>query len=337
MHGAPTRALVQACLLFSLLSSLMIACGGSVGPVEGSRAYRQVEAILKFGPRPSGSAALRSVAGFLAAELRQLGLEVHTQDFEDPEQAPGIKFRNLWTEIPGADPVSGPIILLAAHYDSKLASGHAQADHNFAFRGAIDAAGACGTLLELARVLKLRADPVANIWLAWFDGEESLDWDWNDDRALFGSRHFVTAMLADKRRFPSSLGKRIRAMILLDLIGDRDMKLDRDGNSNKLLQDLFLEAAKNLGFSDQMYTFKSEFLDDHLPFRNAGVRVIDLIDFQWRTPSSRGPNEPPHIARYEAWWHTAEDTIDKISEDSLELIGDLVWMAIPMIEEKLCR
>ena len=333
MQFATPRALGLAYLIACSLSS----CGGSLGPVEGSRAYARAAAILEFGPRPSGSAALGAVAGFLESELHSLDLEVHFQDFEDAKQAPGVKFRNIWAEIPGKDPDSGPIILLAAHYDSKLASGHPRPEHNFPFHGAIDAAGACGVLLELARVLKQRQDPKANIWLAWFDGEESLDWDWNDERALFGSRHFVKAMRADKQRFPGSLGKRMRAMVLLDLIGDRNIKLDRDGNSNKQLQDLFQDAAKQLGFEEKMYVFKSEFLDDHLPFRNAGVRVIDLIEFQWRTPSSRGPDEPPHIARYDAWWHTAEDTLDKISEDSLEFVGDLVWMAIPMIEEKLCR
>ncbi|MHC5064133.1 MAG: M28 family metallopeptidase [Planctomycetota bacterium] len=314
---------------------LLGGCGGYEGPVEGARAFEKVEKLVSFGPRPAGSSALRSTAAYIESEIKSLGLPVNVQDFEDPEQAPGIQFRNVWTEIPGKDPTAGPIILIGAHYDTKLASGHSDPAHNFPFVGAIDGGGASGVLLELARVLRKRPNPVANIWLVWFDGEESIDWDWNEDRSLFGSRHFVKTMSADKIRFPSNLGKRMRAMILMDLIGDRRIKLDRDGNSNKKLQDLFLEAAAKIGAEHKMYRFKSAFSDDHIPFRDAGVRVIDLIDFHYRTPSSRSPDEPSDIARYEAWWHTAEDTLDKISPDSLEFVGDLVWTAIPMIEKDL--
>lgn len=319
----------------SLLCLLSAACGGYEGPVEGDRAFEKVEKLVSFGPRPAGSSALRSAASYIESEIKSLGLPARFQDFEDPEQAPGVKFRNIWTEIPGKDPTAGPIILIGAHYDTKLAAGHSDPAHNFPFVGAIDGGGASGLLLELARVLRDRPNPIANLWLVWFDGEESIDWEWNDDRSLFGSRYFVRTMSADKILFPSNLGKRMRAMILMDLIGDRRIKLDRDGNSNKQLQDLFLEAAEKIGAQNKMYRFKSAFSDDHIPFRNAGVRVIDLIDFQYRTPSSRSPDEPSDIARYVAWWHTAEDSLDKISPDSLEFVGDLVWTAIPMIEKDL--
>lgn len=329
-----TSAARITCALIACLG--LFSCGGSKGPIDGDRAYQHVAKLVGFGPRPAGSEELAASAAYIGEQLQALGLEMQVQEFQD-EKAPGVTFRNLWTEIPGSDPTAGPVVVLAAHYDTKLADGHDNADHNFPFVGAIDGAGASGLLLELARHLTQRPDPGANIWLVWFDGEESIPWDWDHDRSLFGSRHFVRTMIADKERFPRGLRARMKALVLMDLIGDKNIKLDRDGNSNKELQDLFGEVAKEMGEEERMYSYRSSFTDDHIPFNDAGVRVIDLIDFKFRAPSERMPNEPPEIAELATWWHTNEDTLDKVSADSLAFVGNLVWLALPRIEEAFCR
>jgi glutaminyl-peptide cyclotransferase len=323
------------------LSPLMIlaACGGSIGPVEGARALAHARSIVGFGPRPAGSPQLRKVEGYIRGELDELGLELRVQAFEAPTEvkAGDIEFRNLWVEIPGDDP-NGPILGVGAHYDSKLADGHADPAHNFPFVGALDAAGACGVLLELARVLVAEPRTGPGVWLMWFDGEESLDWDWGDGtRALIGSRHFVRTMDADEARFPNGLARRMKAFVLLDLIGDQNQKIDRDTKSHAKLLEIFKKAADSMGEGDRMYAYESPMTDDHEPFRNYSVKVIDLIDFQFRVPSHQGPGAPEAAKQYTAWWHTREDTVDKLSAGSLEFVGDLVWNAMPLIREEFYK
>jgi hypothetical protein len=329
------RRIRRAVLL--VVSGTLVGCGGGGGgPVDGGRAREHTKQIVELGPRPSGSRNLTAAANYIQQELRKLGLAVHEQRWTESVELHGtartIPFQNLWAEVPGPDPQAGPVVLLACHYDSKLCEGHPDPAHNFPFVGAIDAAGAAGTLLELARHLKGRDNKV-DFWLVFFDGEESLAFDWNDQLALFGSRHFVKTMAEDKTRFPDGLRRRMAALVLLDLIGDEVQKIDKDKASSKELLDLFEAAAKRIGESDRMYRYVSEFKDDHIPFLDYGIPAIDLIDFVHRVPAMRGPNEPPEIRQYRAWWHTKEDTIDKVSADSLAIVGNLVWAALPDLEE----
>lgn len=333
MTRPPTRT---RSLLALLAAALLPACSASVsGPVDGARALAHVRRMVEFGPRPPGSAAIEQTRQWMEAEIRKLGLEPRRMAFRAPGEPQIGEFVNLWTEIPGQDPANGPILALAAHYCSKLTEGHANPAHNFRFVGAIDGAGASCVLLELARHLKERKT-VPNVWLIWFDGEESLEFEWNDKRALFGSRHFAAAMQADKQRFPKGLAQRMKAFVLLDLIGDKDLKIDRDLWSNGDLQKVFLEAAKRMGEERRMFAWESKITDDHIPFQKLGVPVINLIDFFWRDPNSRkDPAQVPASVRdLQAWWHTPEDTVDKMSAASLALAGNLVWTALPGIEAR---
>ncbi len=345
--------LTPASLCVILLTALIIlltalsSCGGSGdgdGPIDGARAKAHTQKLVDFGPRPAGSKNLSSAALYIKGQLKALGLTPNEQRFTAPtgkdQKGKPIKFQNIWAQIPGEDPENGPIIMLCSHYDTKLCEGHANGDHNFPFVGAIDGSGSSGLLLELGRVLTERnKDPKgkANIWLVWFDGEESLPFDWSDDHALFGSTHFAKTMAADKKLFPKGMSRRIQAFVLMDLVGDTHQKLDRDGNSAKSLQDMFGKAAKEMGESERMYKYSSSFKDDHIPFTHYGLRVIDLIDFQYRVPASRGAGEPKDVKHLAAWWHTREDTMDHVSADSLAFVGNLVWTTIPKIEAKYCR
>jgi hypothetical protein len=248
-HGLRSYLVILVALV--AFTQLLWGCGEPAGPVKGELALKHAREILAFGPRPPGSQAIRNSAEYIAQQIRVLGLEPKTDRWTDANE--NIEFENVWVEIPGKDPANGPVLLLAAHYDSKNCQGHPDPAHNFEFVGAVDSAGACGLLVELARVLKKR-DNVPNIWIAWFDGEESVPFDWGDPataRALFGST-----------RFAEKYAARVKVMVLFDLIGAKDIKIDRDTHSNPDLLKIFAETAETIGEEARVFRVESPMTDE---------------------------------------------------------------------------
>jgi Zn-dependent M28 family amino/carboxypeptidase len=171
-----------------------------------------------------------------------------------------------------------------------------------------------------------------NIWLVWFDGEESIPLDWDENMSLYGSRHMADEMFSDPK-----LTGRLRVMVLMDLIGSRNFKIDRDYVSHPALSDLFGEVAAEMGEAGRMFRFKSSMTDDHVPFQLKGVKVIDLIDFRHRTPNDRrqhGDRDATAEGEFEQWWHTDRDTVENMDPNALAFTGNLVHRAIPRIVEK---
>ena len=330
MLGRGLRRDLVAVTAVVVAGLLVFACdgnGAAAGPVDGAAAMDHVKVIVGYGPRPSGSPAIEQTQAYLAGEIEKLGLPVHNQRWEDPSQPKVRFFRNIWTEIEGQNPAA-PKLILAAHYDSKSCKDHANEQHNLRFVGAIDGAGATAVLLELARILKDRENYMP-IWILWLDGEESIPFDWDDNQALYGSKHFVQEMGANKKLYPKGLARGIGAFVLLDLTGSKNQKIDRDFASFPGLSDIFKKAAVEMGEGDRLFEFKSEFVDDHIPFKNRGVKVIDLIDFTKRTP--REAKDP----RYERWWHTAKDDLPAMDPRSLGFVGNLVIRALPHLEKDI--
>lgn len=337
MHGSVSRRLlvVGALVLLGGVLMRLTSCSSSAGsgPVDGNKAMAHVKQLVACNPRPAGSPGLAKAADYLSAELKALGLNPQRDEFVHPQEK--ITIRNVWAQIDGADPVAGPILVLGAHYDAKLAAGHKDEAHNFPFQGAIDGGGAPAVLLELARVLTKdpKYRPRVNVWLYFIDGEESVDWEWNDAKALLGSKHFVKVMGEDQKLFPNGMRARMKAFVLLDLIGSRDFKIDRDTNSNDRLQNLFATAAGKMKAADRVYEFKSGITDDHNTFTNAGVPSVLLIDFEHRIPKhlQKRPN-PTENPRFHPWWHTAEDKIENMAPAALAFTGNLVLQAWPDLE-----
>jgi hypothetical protein len=345
MPTANVRA-VGAARGAALLLLALAACGGPpAGPVNGAAALEHVRQLsVVIGERPFGSDGLAKAADYISAEIRKLGLD--PQRHEVVDEPSGKTIRNVYTQIGGKNAETGPILMLGAHYDSKLCSGHADAAHNFKFVGAIDGGGAPAVLLELARVIKAQTPPLeVSVWLYWIDAEESIDFQWNSERALIGSKAF-TKWLGKEKVLP-----RVKAFVLLDLLGDANYKVDRDGNSHKELQEIFARAGEKLGCSDRMYQFPGArelqwyrdngrpwgITDDHNVFTDCGVPSVLLIDFEHRIGKQRwqemNPNSsPPDAEGYAQWWHTAEDTIDRMSADSLAFAGNLVCAALPDLQ-----
>jgi Zn-dependent M28 family amino/carboxypeptidase len=321
------------------LCALVAGCGAESypGPVDGHRALHHCQKIVEFGPRPAGGKNLTAVAAYIQQQLRDLELKPQQEQWQETLRWRGqehqVAFQNLWVEIPGkAGAEPRPIVVVGAHYDSKLCEGHAVAEQNFHFVGAIDSAGACGLLLELARHLKARNEAPVDYWLVWFDGEESLDFDWNKELSLFGSKRFVKTMGADRQRFPKGLSARMRAMVLFDLVGSKNPKIDRDTASDDKLIKIFEKAAATLGVKHRVFQYESSFTDDHLPFLNCGIPSIDLIDLTHRVPAHLQKGKPVVHPDYETWWHSKDDTLDKMSPDSLTFAGNLFWTALPEVE-----
>lgn len=323
------RCAARAVLL--LLALAIAACGGPAGPIDGDRALAHVRQLVAIGPRPFGSDGLAKAADYITGELQKLGLSPQRHEVVDEKEKKTI--RNLYVQIDGDDPKNGPILMFGAHYDTKLTHGHGNDDHNFPFVGAIDGGGAPAVLLELARALKERTPkPKVNVWLYWIDAEESIDFHWNDDRALLGSKAFVKWLDETKVR------PRVKAFVLLDLLGDRDWKIDKDNQSNEALQQIFANAARALGIGDRVYKYQSGATDDHIVFRNRGIPSVLLIDFEFRRPmhlrSEEEKKRPPHPddERYAKWWHTPQDTLDRMSPEALAWPGNLVVQAFADLE-----
>jgi hypothetical protein len=275
---------------------------------DGARAWAHLERIVAIGPRPSGSDALRDTRAYITRELAAIGLNVQDQRFTAATPIGAVEMENLVVRIPGRRPDR---ILLTGHYDTKRMQ-------NARFVGASDGGSSAAFLLEAARVLKTQPGEFT-YELIWFDGEEATCRDWNECGSAttpdntYGSRYYVDA--ARKAGVLPTL----KAMILVDMIGDRDLQVRRDSNSADWLNDIVWAAADRLAYGHIFVPATTTIEDDHVAFVRAGVPSIDIIDLDY------------------PYWHTPDDTLDKVSQRSLQIIGDVVITALPEIEARLKR
>ena len=287
--------MLRSAVLVALASVACLSAAQPAVPFDGKRAYEHVRALVEIGPRPAGSPGAARARDYIVKQLGALGLKVEEQAFDAQTPLGTVKMVNLSVVIPGASPDR---LLITGHYDTKLFE-------EFRFVGANDGGSSAGFLIELARVLKDGKRPLP-IELVFFDGEEAvIDW-YQDNDNTYGSRHYVEAARAG-----GSL-KDIRAMILVDMIGDRDLRILRESNSTPWLADVIWNAAKRAGrgqFVDEPLDVK----DDHINFLQAGVPAVDIIDLDYPA------------------WHTEDDTLDKVSAESLQVVGNVLLAALPEI------
>jgi Zn-dependent M28 family amino/carboxypeptidase len=261
---------------------------------ESARAMGYVSDIVAFGPRPIGTPAHAKVEDYILGHLRNLGAQSETDDFTAATPAGPLRMRNIIAKFPGK---KEGLIVIASHYETNYPLRN--------FVGANDGASTSGLLLELANQLHVKDGKLAghSVWLVWFDGEEAIE-NWTDTDSLYGSRH-----LAEKWQKDGTL-KQIRAFILTDMIGDADLNIERETRGDPQLQKLALDAATSLGYQTHFFARELPVEDDHLPFVRARVPSIDLIDLNY------GPENAYH--------HSPEDTLDKLSPQSLEIVGRVV-------------
>ncbi len=281
------------------------------GPAfDAARAFEHVKRQVAFGPRPAGTPALAETRKYLKGELESYGLAVREEAFTADTPKGKVQMVNVVAELAGASP---DVIILSSHYDTKILKD---------FVGANDGASSTGALLEIARVVAEGAKakkPDLTVEFVFFDGEEAVV-EWSDTDSTYGSRHFV-----DTREDNGTLGK-IRAMVLLDMIGDKDLAISREMNSTQMLTDIIWKTAASLGYTKQFPNTGYYIEDDHMPFLEAGVPAVDLIDFQYGTDQNHGPGGPTN-----AYWHASTDTVDKLSPESLKAVGDTIVAALPKL------
>jgi len=295
-----SRAAAAIVVVASLAACLQAAGAADPPAFDGGRALEHLRAIVGFGPRPPGSAAAGETRRYITAQMAALGVQVSEQAFEAKTPLGPVKMANVRATIPGARPER---IILAGHYDTKLF-------RPFRFVGANDAGSSTAFLIEMARVLRARKNPLT-IELLFLDGEEALvDWYLGDDNR-YGSRHYV------KEAKRTGDLARVKAMILVDMIGDRDLVIKRETTSTAWLTDIVWSTARALGHGATFVAESFAVEDDHVPFLDAGIPAIDIIDLDY----------PP--------WHTAEDTLDKVSARSMEVVGQVLTAALPKIEARL--
>lgn len=294
---------------------------GNAASFSGQRAYEHVKKLVEFGPRPAGSKELARARRYIVEQLDGRGaprlhargskaITLKEDEWMADTPAGKLKMVNIVYELPGE---SDETIIIAGHYDTKRYN-------EFDFVGANDGGSSAGALIELARALRRSDAPRRFTYrFVFFDGEEAVCRDWDEcskpDQPdnTYGSRYEVGRLKARDRL------KKVRALILLDMVGYDKLTLGRDDMSTPWLVDILWRTARELGYSKQ-FVERAEAVggDDHAPFLRAGVPSVDLIQL----------STYPH-------WHTPEDTLDKISPHSLKVVGDVVLASLPRVEEKL--
>jgi len=284
-------------LPFTLACSTSASDGSTI---DGARVVQHAEKITEIGPHPAGSAEQMRVGLYIIEQLREIGLKAETHAFNSLTPIGPLEFINIWAVVPG-NPES--IIIIASHYDSKLFN-------EFRFVGANDGASTSGLVLELARILNTDNPFDSELWFVFFDGEEAFG-EWSEQNSLYGSREFVS-MLRRQNKLEN-----VRAMILLDLVGGKNLRIEQDLLSTKWLNELFWREARELDL-DQIFLPRGQTAaqDDHIPFIEAGIPAIDLIDLKYEH------------------WHKPEDTPDKLSAENMEKVAAVVLAALPQIEKR---
>jgi Zn-dependent M28 family amino/carboxypeptidase len=287
--------------LLALLSFLPGVCLAQSAPAKafsGAAALNFTAKSVAFGPRPSGSAANTKLRAYIHAQLATCGCEVSSDSFTAQTPDGPVAMENIIAKFPGK---SGRAIAITGHFDTKKMAN---------FVGANDGGSSTGILLEMAAVLAGRPR-VDDIYLVFFDGEEAVR-DWTSTDSVYGSRHLAAKWTSD------GTNRRIKALINVDMTGDKDLDIVYEVNSSPSLRKLVWDAADALGYSTSFLRRPSAVEDDHLPFLEAGVRSLDLIDFNY------GPDNQ--------YWHQATDTMDKLGAHSFEVIGNVLMRVIPQLE-----
>ncbi len=277
---------------------------------NGERAMDHVRKQIEFGPRPPDTPQLAKTRAYITNELKKSGLNVSLDEFSANTPQGEKKMANIVGEIPGE---TKTLILITSHYDTKYFK-------DMQFLGANDPASSVATLLEIARVLGSQNEkPKVTYRLVFFDGEEAFCEGWDEcsneghPDNTYGSRHYVSQLTAHNEV------ENTRAMILLDMMGYKNLELGRDPSSTRWLQDIIWQTGRELGYG-KVFVDREEGVggDDHEAFIHTGVDAVDVIQLS---------NYP--------YWHKADDTVDKVSAQSMKIVGDTVLASLPRIVERV--
>jgi len=308
-------AALSALVAFTVLTCAFVGCTAvessqtarpaEASPFNADRAYADLRMMVGFGPRPAGSEALSRTRAYIVSELQKAGLKAELDEFEPVTPRGRKKMVNIRASRPGS---GRAVIALVGHYDTKLFD-------NMRFVGANDGGSSAAWVLEMARAtagLRLQS----TLEFVFFDGEEAVV-EWTDDDSVYGSRYDV------ERRSRAGTLQQLKAVILVDMIGDKDLRIEKESQSTQWLTDTIWNAARSLGYTQEFPNSVQTIADDHIPYLKARVQAVDLIDFNY------GPGH--------AYWHQASDTLDKTSPRSLKVVGDAVYASLTEIDRRVSQ
>jgi len=261
---------------------------------SGERALYEVRSFVAVGPRDSGTPGAEKAATYLYNRLQAVGVEATVDVFMAKSPEEHTVFRNVIGRVPGTRP---GIIIVASHFDTKSGIPN--------FVGANDSGSSTGILLELARILGRAPSLGPEIQFVFFDGEECMQ-SYGPNDGLQGSRHYA------KRLVKEGLASNVLGVIVLDMVGDKDLTVTLPRNGAPELMAAVMQGAHAVGAREKFSLHKFEVGDDHVPFLEAGMPAVDIIDFDFG--SAPGLND---------YWHTAQDTVDKLSDQTLGIVGQV--------------
>ncbi len=272
--------------------------------IDAKRAFEYTREVTAFGPRYMGNENHKKLERYILDHLK--GDQVEDDAFTADTVEGKFPVRNIIAKFPGT---KDGIIVIMGHYDTNYPL------RNIGYVGANDGGSSTAILLEFANQLRTpgKKRDGYSVWLVWTDGEEAVK-EWTATDSLYGTRH-----LAEKWEKDGTL-KKIKALMVMDMIGDADLDIQRDTNSTPWLLDLIYAAAERLGYQSHFYALQGPMEDDHLPFVKRGVPSADVIDLDY------GYNNVFH--------HTAQDTMDKVSPKSLQIVGDTIMETIHMLDQR---
>ncbi len=281
------------------------------GGFDGAKAYSYVVKLVSFGPHPPDTPAIREVQSYIRAQLKSFGCPVDVDDFHAQTPIGTLAMENIVAKIPGTGP---GIILLLTHYDTVRLPG---------FVGAEDGGSSSGLMLEMASLLCKAPKNHNAVWIAFLDGEEDqqnfqtaqqAQTTWNTDENTFGSRELAARMDL------SGALKNTKAVILADMIGQKNLHIQEDSSSTPWLRELAWKTADRLGYGNLFGTAPSPVIDDHQPFLQRGVAAVDIIDL--------------NDYMQEGYWHTTQDTLDKLSPRNIAIVGQVILASVTELQEK---
>ncbi|PYS01947.1 MAG: hypothetical protein DMG12_14700 [Acidobacteria bacterium] len=269
-------------------------------PFSEQRAADDLRTLVGLGPRPAASEAIAKARSYIVAELEKAGLKPQLDEFEAHTPRGLRKMVNIRAVRRGSKPA---LIALTGHYDTKI--------FDFSFVGANDGGSSAAWLLEMARsTASLRLENTLEF--VFFDGEEAV-LEWTDQDSVYGSRYDVD------RRYRGGVLRDLKALILVDMIGDKDLNIKKETQSTTWLKNILWNTSQSLGYTKEFPNDDQEISDDHVPYLRAGIPAVDLIDFDY------------------PYWHTAADTLDKTSGRSLKTVGDVVYFSLPEIDRRVSQ
>jgi hypothetical protein len=281
------------------------------GGFDGSAAYDYTAKLVAFGPRPPASDAIHRTQDYITGQLKSFGCAVDTDDFHAETPIGSLAMKNIVAKVPGT---GQGIVLLLTHYDTLRLDN---------FVGADDGGSSSGLMLEMARLLCAAPKRKYAVWMAFLDGEEDqqnfqtaqqAQNTWNNNETTFGSRELAA------RLDLSGEIKNVKAVILVDMIGQKNLQIERDTNSTAWLQNLVWKTADRLGYGETFGGEQSNIGDDHQPFLERGVPALDVIDLNG------------YIA--EGYWHSPQDTMDKLSPRSFSIVGHVILESVSELQQR---